>query len=93
MNSTDQKHPVAKAAEIAGGRSALARMIGVKPPVVFEWERLGRPVPERRCVLIEQSTGGAVTRRDLRPSDWWLIWPELVTDEHPIPAAVASEAA
>jgi DNA-binding transcriptional regulator YdaS (Cro superfamily) len=29
-------------------------------------------------VAIEQVTNGAVTRKDLRPDDWHLIWPELV---------------
>jgi DNA-binding transcriptional regulator YdaS (Cro superfamily) len=32
------------------------------------------------CVSIERSTGGAVTRRDLRPDDWQDIWPELAGD-------------
>lgn len=30
------------------------------------------------AVKIERHSGGAVTRRDLRPDDWHLIWPELV---------------
>lgn len=46
-----------------------------------------RTCGEMLAVLIENESGGAVTRRDLRPNDWWLIWPELVTDEHPIPPA------
>ena len=29
------------------------------------------------CVLVEQKSAGAVTRRDLRPDDWQRIWPEL----------------
>lgn len=29
------------------------------------------------CVAIERATGGAVTRKDLRPNDWQDIWPEL----------------
>lgn len=29
------------------------------------------------CSAIEAATAGAVTRRDLRPNDWHLIWPEL----------------
>jgi len=28
------------------------------------------------CIAIEQATGGAVTRADLRPDDWPLVWPE-----------------
>lgn len=35
-----------------------------------------RPGPAH-CVSIERATDGAVTRRDLRPDDWHLIWPEL----------------
>ena len=30
------------------------------------------------CVGIEQASEGVFTRRDLRPDDWMLIWPELV---------------
>lgn len=32
------------------------------------------------CVAIERATGGAVTRRDLRPDDWQDIWPELAEE-------------
>lgn len=39
-----------------------------------------RPGPVH-CVAIERATAGAVTRRDLRPDDWHLIWPELIGKE------------
>ena len=26
---------------------------------------------------VERATDGAVTRKELRPNDWHLIWPEL----------------
>lgn len=42
------------------------------------------------CTAIEKASSGAVTRRDLRPSDWWLIWPELVTADHPAPTSEAA---
>ena len=35
-------------------------------------------MPIERCAAIERATAGAVTRRDLRPHDWHLIWPELI---------------
>lgn len=40
-------------------------------------------------VAIEQATGGAVRRWDLRPTDWHRIWPELIgSDGAPqVPAA------
>ncbi|WP_433867570.1 transcriptional regulator [Ralstonia wenshanensis] len=36
-----------------------------------------RPAQPAVCVAIERATCRSVTRRDLRPSDWRLIWPEL----------------
>ena len=42
------------------------------------------------CVAIERATNGAVTRRDLRPNDWHLIWPELIDADHPAPVEAAA---
>ena len=33
------------------------------------------------CVSIEKITCGKVTRRELRPNDWELIWPELIDEK------------
>lgn len=55
----------------------LAGQIGVDPVLIRQWSTI-RPVPVARCVAIEQATGGAVKRQDLRPDDWRQIWPELV---------------
>lgn len=41
--------------------------------VIYGQRRAG----EKLCVAIERESGGRVTRRDLRPDDWHLIWPEL----------------
>ena len=40
------------------------------------------------AVAIERATSGAVTRQELRPNDFWKIWPDL---EHlePVEAKVA----
>lgn len=29
------------------------------------------------AVAIERESGGSATRKELRPADWWLLWPEL----------------
>lgn len=68
---------VAAAADIAGSQAALARSLHVSPPTINQWAKGVRPVPEKMAVAIEAITKGAVTRRDLRPNDWHLIWPEL----------------
>jgi DNA-binding transcriptional regulator YdaS (Cro superfamily) len=36
-----------------------------------------KPCGIELAVALEQRSGGAVTRRDLRPDDWQRIWPEL----------------
>lgn len=43
------------------------------------------------CVGLERATDGAVTRKDLRPWDWHLIWPELSgqSPDQPMPPEVS----
>lgn len=76
---------IEKACAAIGSQKALSDALGVTPATVNQWVSGVRPVPVERCPAIESATNGAVTRRDLRPDDWWLIWPELVTDEFPVP--------
>lgn len=62
------------------GRSMeLARAVGVAAPVVSDWCNGKKNVPIGRCWQIEQATQGEVTRCELRPEDWWKIWPELAS--------------
>lgn len=37
----------------------------------------------QRAVIIEKEWG--ISRRELRPTDWGDIWPELIDAEHPWP--------
>ncbi len=60
-----------------GNARKLARDIGVTPAIVSHWRSGARVVPVTRCVDVERATGGAVTRRELRPHDWSRYWPEL----------------
>lgn len=62
---------------IVGGVGKLALALGVAQPVVSNWRARGTTPDAVHCVAIERITHGAVTRRDLRPEDWHLIWPEL----------------
>lgn len=57
--------------------ASLARKLEISPVLVSQWRNGVRPIPIERCPDIERATGGAVTRRDLRPDDWHRIWPEL----------------
>lgn len=66
------------------GISRLAAAIDVAPSTPSMWKARGS-VPAEVCAAIERATGGRVTRRQLRPTDWHRIWPELVTEEFPAP--------
>lgn len=54
-----------------------------------------RPAPAEKCVAIEAATESAVRRWDLRPGDWFRIWPELIGAEGapPVPAEEVRDAA
>lgn len=68
-------------AQTRGSQAALARALDVPQSLPSAWAaddpEKRRPVPIQHCLAIERATDGVVTRRDLRPDDWHLIWPEL----------------
>jgi len=66
-----------RASGLVGGTSALARILGRSSSEVSQWISGNRPIPITYAAAIERATNGLVTRRDLRPQDWHLIWPEL----------------
>ena len=58
----------------------LAREIGLKNDMQLrQWMHgyANRKPGPRYCVALEQATSGKITRQDLRPHDYHLIWPEL----------------
>lgn len=63
-----------------GGVSEFAARIGVSPVYLSQIaaEQDGRVPSPALCVVIEREAQGVVTRKDLRPSDWRAIWPELI---------------
>ena len=62
----------------AHSQTELAKLLNVSPSFVNQWRCGLRPIPLQKCVEIEQLTNKAVTRKELRPTDWHLIWPELI---------------
>ena len=69
--------PIHNAIEAVGGVANLARMLGVTTQAVCFWRDGKRKLPYQHCAVIEQETGGLVSRRDLCPDDWQKVWPEL----------------
>ncbi len=60
-----------------GAQAKLAATLGISQVLISQWSTGSRSTPIERCYPIEQATKGEVTRKDLRPHDWDLIWPEL----------------
>ena len=77
MNKKTIQNAISRAIESKGGLAKFAASVGVSNSVAYQWHRGIRPVPTARAVEIERATDGAVTRKELRPNDWHLIWPEL----------------
>ena len=59
------------------GRIAFAESVGTTAGHLTNVSYGYKTLDEKVCVSIEQKTGREVTRQELRPNDWILIWPEL----------------
>lgn len=60
-----------------GAAAQLAEAIGAHSSDLSNWTSGQRPVPVKFAVAIELATSKSVTRKDLFPDEWHLIWPEL----------------
>jgi DNA-binding transcriptional regulator YdaS (Cro superfamily) len=64
-------------------KQLASKLVNVSPSYLSQMASGKVPINSERCVEIERVTMGEVTRRDLRPTDWQRIWPELVTQHQP----------
>lgn len=60
-----------------GMQSVLAKHLGVSTGFINHISLGRRAVPIHHCLKIEEFTNGEVTRKDLRPDDWHLIWTDI----------------
>jgi DNA-binding transcriptional regulator YdaS (Cro superfamily) len=58
-------------------REAFAERVGTSAKHLQNVAYGYKTLDEKVCVAIEMETNKAVTRQELRPDDWHLIWPEL----------------
>ena len=76
---------VNKLIEALGGTQATADLANIKPPSVSAWKEVGR-IPDDKLIrlapILEQR--GIATRKQLFPSDWQAIWPELALAAAPV---------
>jgi DNA-binding transcriptional regulator YdaS (Cro superfamily) len=66
--------------DLLGGTAKVARMCKVDPAAVSNWRVRGIPADKFMFLgaRIEKESHGLVTRQDLFPTSFWLIWPELL---------------
>lgn len=66
-----------------GEAAKLAERLGISSIYLLQLaaRQDGREPSPELCVRIERATDGQVTRQNLRPDDWALIWPELAAAE------------
>jgi len=66
--------------DLLGGTAKVARMCKVDPAAVSNWRVRGIPADKFMFLgaRIETESHGLVTRQDLFPTNFWLIWPELL---------------
>lgn len=62
----------------AQARAAIAAKAGVSDAYLYQCLTGRRSMSPADAVRVESESGGVVRRWDLRPDDWWKIWPELV---------------
>ena len=66
--------------DLLGGTAKVARMCKVASTAVTHWKKNG--IPHGHLLFLaarlEKASHGLVTRQDLFPSSWMLVWPELL---------------
>ena len=60
-----------------GKAKDLAACLNVSSSYLSQMASGKTSISPTRCVEIEIATKGTVGRKDLRPNDWFKIWPEL----------------
>ncbi|MEI6738008.1 MAG: YdaS family helix-turn-helix protein [Pseudomonadota bacterium] len=60
-----------------GSASKLAAELGVSLSFLSQMASGAAAISPARSVAIESFTHGAVARKETRPSDWHMIWPDL----------------
>ena len=66
--------------DLLGGTAKVAKMCKCDNATVSSWRKRGIPHGHLLFLAarIEKVSHGLVTRQDLFPTNWWLVWPELL---------------
>jgi len=65
--------------DLLGGSTKVAKLTGVTPNAVSMWRK--NNIPHEKFVILaatlERESKGLITRKDIFPQSWHLIWPEI----------------
>ena len=65
--------------KLLGGPTRISKLVGVSVPAVSMWQN--SDIPQDKLMFLaaqlEQQSHGLITRKQLFPKTWHLIWPEL----------------
>lgn len=66
--------------DLLGGTGKVAKMCDVNPAAVSQWRIRGIPADKYMLLgaRIEKESNGLVSRKDLFPNNFWILWPELL---------------
>jgi len=66
--------------DLLGGTGKVAKMCNVAPAAVSAWRIRGIPADKFMFLgaRIEKESHGLVSRKDLFPTNYFLLWPELL---------------
>jgi len=60
-----------------GNATRLVSVLGIPLSYLSQMASGYRNISPSRALSIERATGGLVTRKEMRPDDCWLIWPDI----------------
>jgi DNA-binding transcriptional regulator YdaS (Cro superfamily) len=65
--------------KLLGGPTRISKLVGVSVPAVSMWQNSNIPQDKLMflAATLEKESHGLVTRKDLFPETYKLIWPEL----------------
>lgn len=65
--------------DLLGGTAKVSKLCKVSMPAVAQWKLKGMPSDKLMLLAatLEKESHGLITRKDIFPKTWKLIWPEL----------------
>ena len=69
--------------DLLGGSGRVAKLCNVTMPSVTHWRSRGIPHGQLLflAATLEKESHGLITRKDLFPESYFLVWPELANKE------------